>query len=143
MDKGTLYHLRNVINRRNVSASADVDYNACDDFFIAVVKCHIVTAAMQYFIMSAISDIPSHPKLKDDTCLKSHEEKKDILQSVSKEVVLLYGANFISHDEDDDDDDEDEGHENDKGQCYATELLSYGLLYMEFSDATREGDGLS
>lgn len=44
--------------------------------------------------------------------------------------------------ESDDDDSNQLDEISDKVQCYATELLSYGLLYTEFSDAIREGDGL-
>ena len=32
MDGGTLYQLRNSINRRNVVSSPDNDVNACEDF---------------------------------------------------------------------------------------------------------------
>lgn len=74
-----MYQLRNVINRRNVSSYAEKDYNACDDFFKAVVECHIVAAAMQYFNMSTFSDSPVHPKLKEDLWLESLEERRDII----------------------------------------------------------------
>lgn len=135
-----MFQLRCAINRRNVSASAEDDFNACDDFFVTVVKCHIVAAAMQYFNMTGLDDKPDHPQLRDDLWLDTLEERRDILQSVTNELVLLFGANFIGEVDDCDDD----GHveESDKVQCYATELLSYGLLYLEFSDAIREGDGL-
>lgn len=33
-----LYQLRNVINRKNVVAKPLKDFNACDDFFVLVVK---------------------------------------------------------------------------------------------------------
>ena len=33
MEKGTLFQLRNVINRRNVSAKPKADVNAAEDFF--------------------------------------------------------------------------------------------------------------
>jgi L1 cell adhesion molecule like protein len=135
MDKGTLYQLRNVINRRNVSASAENDFNACDDFFQTVVETHILAAAMQHFNMSSVSDIPLHSSLTEDLWLKSAEERKDILQSVCMEVVSSFGTTFL-------DTANVYKHQNDKVHCYATKLLSYGLLYLEFSDAIREGDGL-
>jgi L1 cell adhesion molecule like protein len=124
------------VNRRNVSASAD-DYNACDDFFISVVKCHIVAAAMHYLKMNACDDVPSHQQLPHDLWLELLENRKDILLSVSKELVLCFGSNFINGDNLG-----DQEEHMDNVQDYATELLSYGLLYMEFSDGIREGDGL-
>ena len=48
LDKGSLYQLRNAIDRRNVSASVENDFNSSEDFFILVVKSHIVASAMQY-----------------------------------------------------------------------------------------------
>ena len=122
-----------------MSADVESDFNACDDFFVGVLKCHIVAAAMQYFNMTNIGDTPVHPMLKDDLWLESVDIRKDILQSVCTEVVLLYGANFLNLTSDDDDDSGQLDERNpDKVQCYATELLSYGLLYLEFSDAIRE-----
>lgn len=103
MDKGSLYQLRSLINRRNVKASAEKDYNASDDFLNAVIKSHIVAAAMKYLNMSTKDDNPVHPKLKEDLWLESCEERKDVLQSVCSDIVLLYGTNFIVDQSSDDD----------------------------------------
>ena len=46
---GTLCQLCSAINRRDISASANSHYNASNDFFLLVVRCHIVAAAMQFF----------------------------------------------------------------------------------------------
>ncbi|XP_019862116.1 PREDICTED: uncharacterized protein LOC109590666, partial [Amphimedon queenslandica] len=63
MDKGSMAQLRNLIDRRNISADSESDYNACDDFFTVVVECHIIAAAMQYLKMATINDQPSHSLL--------------------------------------------------------------------------------
>ena len=136
IDKGTLYQLRNAINRANVSAAAEDDYNASDDFFVLVARCHIVAAAMQYLSMKEVSDMPSHPQLTEDLWLRSESERKDILQGITMEVVLLY-ANFEVQFRNPDNEAVD-----DRVQCYASELLTHGLMYMEFSDSIHEGDGL-
>ena len=39
------------------------------------------------------------------------------------------------------DDDQSEQEENDTVFEYATDLMSLGMLYLEFRDAVREGDG--
>ena len=57
-EKGTLYQLRNLLNRTNVVANPSKDFNACDDFFQLIVRSHIVVAAFlgagntfyQYFL---------------------------------------------------------------------------------------------
>ena len=43
-EHGTLYQLRNVLHRTNVS-KPDKDFNACDDFFVIIVNSHILAAA--------------------------------------------------------------------------------------------------
>ena len=137
LDKGTLYQLRNAINRTNISESVD-DFNACEDFFVLVVRCHIVAAAMQYLSMKYISDAPSHPLLVQDLWLKSEDERRDTLQGVVMEVVLLY-VNFEVQFRDGPVDIDEVI--DDKVQCYASEMLTCGLMYLEFSDCIREGDG--
>ena len=46
-DHGSLYQLRNCIGRTSVVKKPLDNFNACDDFFVLVVKCHILTAAME------------------------------------------------------------------------------------------------
>lgn len=131
LDIGTLCHLRNVINRRNISANAADDFNACDDFFLTVVQCHIVAAAMQYFEMTKQDDMPTHDLLDCNLWLEDVETRKNILES---EISLSFVDIFAHHDLTDD-------IESDHVKRYAVEVLSLGLLYMEFSDSIREGDG--
>ena len=45
-DIGTMFQLRNLINRRNVVVTPKNDVATCEDFFVSVVEAHIVTAAM-------------------------------------------------------------------------------------------------
>jgi L1 cell adhesion molecule like protein len=134
MDKGSLVQLRNSIDRRNVSASMENDFNSCDDFFNLVVRCHIIASTMEYLNMKSISDTPSHPKLKEDLWVESKDTRKDILQSIVNEIVRKYvdmEPSFDKH----------SNNEHDKVQCYASELLSSGLFYLEFADSIKEGDG--
>ena len=83
--------------------------------------------------MKNLTDKPVHPHLKDDLWLESKQKRLDILHSVASQIVLLYvdmEAQLNSKEEYDD-----------KVQGYACEILSHGLLYLEFSDGIREGDG--
>lgn len=51
LEGGTLQQLRNLINRRNISATTNVTgrVNEVEDFLELIVRCHIVAAAMHFF----------------------------------------------------------------------------------------------
>ena len=134
LEKGTLCQLRNLIDCRNISASASDDFNACDYYFVTVVQCHIVSAAMHLVKMKATSDKPDHVLLDDDLWIKSKDNRKLVLAQVTKEICLKY-VDILSHHNLEDD------IQGDGVKAYAVQVLSQGLLYMEFSDAIREGDG--
>ena len=55
-DGGTMYQLRNLINRRNVVTDPKKDMNACEDFFELITNAHILAAAMQKFNMNNLTD---------------------------------------------------------------------------------------
>lgn len=57
MEKGTLYQLRNLINRRNVVKKVKSDMNASEHFFELIVTGHIIACAMEMLGMSAINAI--------------------------------------------------------------------------------------
>ena len=138
-----MYQLRNVINRRNVSAAAGDDFNPCNDFYCLVVKCHVLASATQYLEMHGVWDKPVHFLLQDDLWLQSDDKRRDVLQCISKEIVMIF-VDITTHFDDEDQDETDENPDSltvssDKIQSYACERLSYDL---EFSDSIREGDGL-
>ena len=55
-DQGTLYHIRNRLNRSNVPTEVKRDFNACEDFIETVISSHIVAAALTVFGMKSVSD---------------------------------------------------------------------------------------
>lgn len=57
---GTLLQLRNLINRRNVSAATVIKNHANEvqDFLEVVVRSHILAVAMHYFSMGNVDDVP-------------------------------------------------------------------------------------
>lgn len=59
MQGGTLLQLRNLINRRNISADISGKFNQALDFFELVVVAHVLAASMHFFGMSNVSDKPS------------------------------------------------------------------------------------
>lgn len=69
-EHGTLYQLQNVINRTNVVKKPLDNFNACDDFLVLVVKCHILTAAIK---MLKMGDVPSIADTENVWMLPSEE----------------------------------------------------------------------
>jgi hypothetical protein len=59
------------------------NFNACDDFFVLVVKCHILTAAMKMLEMDDVTSIPSKKYVPDpENCwLLPPENRKKILKT--------------------------------------------------------------
>ena len=137
MERGTLYQLRNLINRRNVVNKVKSDVNAIEAFFELVVTGHIITCAMEVLGMSSIDDVPSSGVIQspEEVWFKNDSERKAILEEVSSLIVEQYvDLSTIFHSK----------HlpaTTDRINAYACETLSLGLLYIEFKDAIREGDG--
>jgi L1 cell adhesion molecule like protein len=136
MDKGSMCQLRNLINRRDISASVENEYNASDDFFNLLIRCHIIAAAMKYLGMKKVSDTPFHPQLPDELWTECDDKRRDILLGVAMEITAKYVNIDVSFKNQ-----KKESSHDDKVQCYATNFLTHGLIYMEFSDSIREGDG--
>lgn len=140
MERGTLYQLRNLINRRNVVKKVKSDVNANEAFFELVVTGHIITCAMEILGMSSIDEVPSSGVIQspEEVWLKDDSERKAILEEVSSLVVEQYVdlSTIFSNPR--------SKHlpaTTDHINAYACETLSLGLLFMEFKDAIREGDG--
>ena len=55
---GTLYQLRTLINRRNITADPSKNVEACEDFIETVLHAHILCATMESFGMTSINDAP-------------------------------------------------------------------------------------
>lgn len=138
-DKGTLYHLKILLNQHKVTFkdSKIKDFNACDDFFKVCVTSHIVAAAMELLNMETIDDAqPSNNALvPEDDWLQDSDIRRDTLYRVSHMIVSTYvdiEATFSSA---------SVSKEDDKLLEYSRLVLSIGLLYMEFCDGIKEGDG--
>ena len=88
-EKGTLYQLRNQLNRSNVVVDPSRDFNACDDFFHQIVHSHIVAAALKMLRMSNMDDIPSRDALDspEDVWMLPITERRDALRKVCKQLV--------------------------------------------------------
>lgn len=168
-DHGTLYQLKNLINRKNVKTHPKDDFRACDDFFVLVVKCHILAAAMEILNIDSLDEIPEGAEcdwiLPDEDrkiklerfCNKLIERfvKLGLLEDKKPDTNDAEGDKMESDDEseanDDHESESDTDSENESEQKsvtddgvlqYAKDLISLGLLYLEYRDGVKEGDGI-
>lgn len=130
-DHCSLYQLRNLIGRTNVCKKPLDDFNACDDFFNLVITAHTLSAASTLLKMEDLGSIPVHAKITDGE-LRSTKERQSILMAVSEAIVdtfmtLQFNKSYRQP--------------ADKVYAYAQQILSLGYIYLEYSDAIREGDG--
>ena len=88
MERGTLYQLRNLINRRNVSSLCKDDFNACEDFFELVVSGHVLVAVMNFLGMSSLDGMPSPELVSPDIWMLNDEERKSTLMDVATRVAF-------------------------------------------------------
>lgn len=133
-DGGTLYQLRNLINRRNVVTDPKKDMNSCEDFFELITNAHVLTAAMEKFEMKSLTDTVSPNVFPVDRELSS-EERSKILDSAVRAIISEFiditfpeKCKKVPKDQD-------------RILEYAKEALTMGLIFLEFKDAVREGDG--
>ena len=132
--RGTLYQLRNLINRRNVTKKPKSDVNAAEDFIEVVTISHVLTAVMTYLGMSSLTDVPSHSSVPQEIWMEDDDCRKKILEDIATHIISEHvdlATAFLEPDSD---------------RCgtaydYACEVLTLGLFIMDFKDAVREGDG--
>ena len=143
MDGGTLFQLRNLLNRRNVTKNPVSNVSACEDFFIHVVEAHIVSACLTVFWMSSIHDAPSSDLFHNTAAQGDTLHRRIILLDTVKRVMDRYV--HLPFDEAASHNNQEDGSECDRPRDhileYASDVLTLGVLYMEFVDGIHEGDG--
>lgn len=111
------------------------DFNACEDFIDTVVSGHVLAAAMSTFGMMYTGDTPVDGIVPEDLWMETDEVRKEWLYRLCKQVYDRFIAISL---------DTSVGfvHTNDDSvSSYAIQLLRIGIIYLEFADAIREGDG--
>lgn len=100
-------------------------------------KSYILSAAMSILNMTTLDDVPCNDDLiSADNWLQSDDVRQDTLSGIALKIV----SRFVNINTDFDS--KPTEHDNDKVLQYSILLMSIGLLYWEFSDAIKEGDGM-
>ena len=135
MDGGTLHQLRNIINRRNVTKDPSGNATASEEFFLLVTEAHILTAAMTVFQMTSLEDTPTSPPFTQSSSdLSSSEQTEVVLHAVTDLLDQFVDLTFCQPEASPSD-------AEDRIHAYACEVITLGLLLIDFNDAVREGDG--
>lgn len=96
-------------------------------------EAHVLSSVMKIFQMSSLEDTPNFETFDNSFLESSPERKLEVFLSSIKNVITMYTHRFNL---------DSMGRETDHVLAYGKELLSLGLLYNEFTDAIKEGDGL-
>ena len=135
-DRGTLVQIKNLLNRRNVPADPKQNFHACDDFITTVIKAHLLASTLKLLNMTSFDDVPRHHSLDETTWMKSFPERRAILYELCKEVITTHvNFTFIPTSP------KADSKSRDKVQEYADELITLGMIFLNYKDAVREGDG--
>jgi L1 cell adhesion molecule like protein len=131
-DKGTLYQLRTILDRRNVVADPKRDFNACHGFLETVIDGYITSAACTIFGVKQPSQITMEMMFSNG--IPESDNRRDIMKGIEciareiEDKFTGYSTSSIPPTTD--------GIFN-----YSRLVLSMGLLARDFRDSWKEGDG--
>jgi len=114
-DKATLYQLKNLLNRTAVPADPGDNMKASEDFLLVVLHSHVIAAARVALSGETANDVASLAKKIVDRYVCIRVPSPSAVQTKSDDGVY----------------------------SYTTELLTLGLLWLNFYDSVKEGDGLT
>ena len=85
--KPNFHHwIRNYIGRTNVS-KPKANFDECEDFFVLVVECYVLVAALMKFGMKSLEETPSNDVVPANLWLCDKDERKKIISGLSETVV--------------------------------------------------------
>lgn len=117
MDKGTLFQLRNLLGRKQVS-KVSKNVFAAEDLLAVTTQGHVIAAAMEIKKVMKLEDL--------------HLSDGESISSLSQGIVDNFlTPTFFAEEE----------LPADGVNLYARELMLMGLLWYSFQDAISEGDG--
>ena len=114
--------MKNLIGRTSVPKEPKNDVHACEDFLNVIVDGHVVAASKKIRQFDRCNEV-------DDP-----SEKYSLFIEGVKELVKNYVHGFLLLDCNEECED--------KIQTYGKHVLTCGLLFKEFVDGIKEGDGL-
>lgn len=133
-DKGTLFHLKQVINRTSFGKIPKNNMKAAEDFLEVTLCAHVITAAKQTMKTLSVSDCKAVAKALVQQFIKislpSTEKTSNPSNDRVDDCINDDGINHCTSNNIDD-----------SVYTYATDFLTLGLLWHGYHDAMRSGDG--
>ena len=143
---GTLFQLRNLINCRNVIKKPKNAVTQCEEFFLLVVKAHIVCAAMTLFGMASVEDDPAVSDIFPSGCQELEpKQQRNILVLAAQRIVDKYVNISVPKYQDCPEDTEDPSKAKDSGKAkrsHKSKTSSKGAHPSQASDASDECNDL-
>ena len=88
---GTLKYFREKFNRRNATPAKVLDsFEGSEELFLSVGRAYIVTAALTFFGMTSLEDVPSHHKFPSNISHQTEEDKRRYFDSVFEKFIDEY-----------------------------------------------------
>ena len=141
-DGGTLvlYQLKNLLQRRMVKKKIGSDPTSSEEFFVLVVDAYILSSAMKAFEMSSLDDVPKIIGEYGTNAFEDLEKSKRMdafIEALTKLIDELVAIGYPIEGEQQAEHPDHVDHVFE----YTKEVISLGLLYKEFINSIREGDG--
>ena len=114
-DKGTLWQLRNLLNRSGFTLDPSVNVKCAEDFLSIVLDAYIVAAGETIMATCQVAKVEDLAKAVVDSFIS---------------LDLFTGPSQLPSTD-----------TTDGVQAYAKEVLTLGLVWLAFHDAVKEGDG--
>lgn len=106
--------------------------NASDDFLTLVVTTHFLAAAMKKLGMETLEDTPNLEDFNANSWMATNSDRKSTFYTFCQELIeehVNFSLTCKSNDS------------SDGVLCYAKEVMSLGIFYLNYKDTIREGDG--
>ena len=87
MERDTLYQLRNLINRRNVTKQAKTDVNANEDFMEVCFTGYILVSVMSLLGMSDLEGSPLPSLVSPDLWMEDDSVRQSTLMKIASAIV--------------------------------------------------------
>ena len=129
---GTLKYFREKFNRRNATPAKVLDsFEGSEELFLNVGRAHIVTAALTFFGMASLEDVPSLNKFPSNIVNQTVEDKKRYFDSVFQKFIdeYLLQKNVTANGEED--------YVSNYAMCY----IFLTILILQLKDTAAEADG--
>lgn len=130
---GTLAQLKNLLNQSTVPLKPKKNVHATEEFLRVVMEGHIVTAALNHFRIESVHDLLADSMLFESLTKVPRKDRPAAFEALAAKIINPYIDFFSPFPSSD--------CPRDGIKAYAKSLLSLSLLWAEFEDAMREGDG--